>query len=73
VLADSGRPDDVVASGGQLLQGLEHLLRFQQVAVRAVAKRELLAPRCDLLQPGFRAGLDSLLGEVLRELREHRL
>ena len=33
VLADAGRPDDVVAAGRELLQRLEHELRLEQVAV----------------------------------------
>ena len=54
VLADAGRPDHVVAAGGQLLQRLEHPLRLQLAAV-AVAQRELLAPAFEPAQPGLRA------------------
>src|SRR5204862_1082770 len=71
VLADAGRPDDVAATGGQLLERLEHALRLQQRTVLAVAEGELLAPGRDLRQP--RLGPPGLDLDDARELGEHRL
>ena len=54
VLADAGR-DDHVGAGGEALQRLDDLLRLEPLVALAVAERELLAPRADLLEPGLRA------------------
>ena len=70
VLADPGRPDHVVAPGRQRLQRLEHALRLQQVALLAVAERELLAPGGELGEPGPGLGADTLCFQRLERLRE---
>jgi hypothetical protein len=79
---DAGRPDHVVPVRGQLLEGLEHLLRLERVAAFAVPERELVAPRLDPPQP--RLGrvpaalvaqlpdLDGELGEDLLQRSDHR-
>ena len=54
VLADARRDDHVVA-GGELLQRLDHLLRLEPLAARAVAERELVAQVLDPPHPGRRA------------------
>src|SRR5436305_2081292 len=44
VLADAGRPDHVVATARQRLEGLHQALRLDQAVLAPVAERELFAP-----------------------------
>ena len=69
MLADSGRDDHVLA-GRERLERLDDLLRLEPLAAGAVAQRELLAPRADLLEPGV--GRRCAVSALLRDLgREH--
>ena len=73
VLADAGRPDDVVARGRQALQRLEHRLWLHLVAALAVAKRRILAPAAQLSEPWLRRVRAGELAQVAAELRQHAL
>ena len=73
VLADAGRPHDVVAARGQIVQRLEHELRLEHVSVASVAKRVRVAPLRDLPQPRLGAARPQGLAQKAPELGEHRL
>src|SRR5439155_12062476 len=51
VLADAGRPDDVVLVGGEVAERLERRLRLEHPVGLRVAERELGTPLLELAQP----------------------